>query len=179
MNKYVKGCLIAAGVTGLLIALIAVWFWWSLKRNQGKAEADSVRFSKECDSTIFITEKAGLTFLKFDRPEIGVLRFYIIRSGKVLRDTLVKNEINDDAYWYTTIPFDRFMKTDTIVVETKDSLYYSISGFHHYADLHYSMFGYAGSHDCRFADEDYIVNGKESNGRLLKAEGIKECILPE
>lgn len=179
MNKYVKGCLTAVAIILLIIALLAVWFWWSLKKNSDKAETDGIKFSKECDTATLITEKANLTFIKFGRQEISTLHFYIIRSGKVLQDTVIKNEVNEDDYWYTAIPFDHFQKTDTIVVETRSHLYYRISGFHHYAYLHYGMFGYAGSHDCRFAYEEYIVNGQESNGCLLKIEGIKERILPE
>lgn len=56
-----------------------------------------------------------------------------------------------DGLYEFNIPlaFAKFKKTDTIVVETtgKDRLFYQISSFQDYADLHYGMLGYVGSHD--------------------------------
>ena len=176
INKYLKGCLIIFGIILLVFAFFAAWFWWSMETNHTRAEEDGIKYSKECDSIKVITEKPSIMLGKFDKSEIDVLKFYTVRNNKVVKDTLVNFKITSvDHYLSTEIPFNEFLKTDTIIVETKENCkrFYNISGFHHYAYLHYGMFGYVGSHDCRL-DKNYIVNGKESNGTLLKADGMKE-----
>jgi hypothetical protein len=151
-----------------------------MESKKERVENDGIEFSKICDTIQFIAEKPSITFGKFHKTEIDELKFYIIRNNKVIKDTLLKNKITSaDHYLWTNIPFENLKKTDTIIIETKNKRYFRISGFHHYAYLHYGMFGYLGSHDCRFAYKDYTVNGKQSNGCLLKADGFKENILPK
>ena len=176
LNKYLKGCLIFLGIMMLLIALIVGWFWWSMENKHKSAEEDFLKYSKICDTTKVITEKPMIMLGKFHKSEIDMLKFYIIRNNKILKDTTVHYTITSvDHYLSAEIPFNEFLKTDTIIVQTKENSkrYYNISGFRHYAYLHYGMFGYLGSYDCRFY-ENYVVNGEESNGTLLKADGLKE-----
>ncbi|MBV7441483.1 hypothetical protein KRX57_08620 [Weeksellaceae bacterium TAE3-ERU29] len=178
-NKRLKGCLIIISIIIILIVLFFGWFWWSMKTSHGKAEKDRVKYSKECDTITFITEKPSITIGKFHKTEIDELKFYIIRNNSIIQDTLIKYKITKtDDYLYTNIPFGKFKKSDTIIVETKNKKYFTISNFHHYAYLHYGMFGYLGSHDCRFDDENYMVNGKSSNGYLLKEDGLDNVIIP-
>lgn len=173
MNKYLKGCLIFLGVIILLVSLFIGWFLLSMQNRTKRAEKDSITYSKVCDTTSVITEKPPISLGNFEKSEIEQLKFYIIRNKKIIEDTLILYEITDsEHYLYTEIPFPEFQKTDAIVVETKSKKYFNISGFHHYAYLHYGMFGYVGSHDCRFADDSYIVNGKHSNGYLLKENAM-------
>ncbi|MEC5394287.1 hypothetical protein [Bergeyella sp. RCAD1439] len=176
INQYLKGHLIISGIILLIFASFVTWFWWSVKTNQNRAKEDGIKYSRECNNLKVITEKPSITLGGFDKSEINALKYYIIRNNKVVKDTLVNYTVTSvEDYFSTEIPFDKFLKTDTIIVETKENCkrFYNISGFHHYAYLHYGMFGYIGSHDCRLK-ESYIVNGKESNGTLLKADGLKE-----
>lgn len=169
------------GVALLFIAALIGWYWWAKNERRRSAEEDNIKFSKICDTTRVITEKPSFMMGKFHKSEIDRLRFYIIRNNKIVKDTTVNYEItSEDHYLHEEIPFDKFLKTDTIIVETKDSAkrYYRLSGFHHYANLHYGMFGYAGGHDCRLS-ETYTINGKESEGIMLKPDGIKQNILPK
>lgn len=175
MNKYLKGCLIALAVLILIIGLIVGWFWWSMETSHERAEEDGIKYSKECDTITTITEKPSITLGQFRKDEIDQLKFYLIRNNKLIKDTTVQYTITEpDNYLSTNIPFENFKKSDNIIIETKSKIQFTISGFHHYAYLHYGMFGYVGSHDCRFADENYIVNGKTSNGTLLKKDGMTE-----
>ncbi|MCW3168854.1 hypothetical protein OMO38_10010 [Chryseobacterium sp. 09-1422] len=172
MNKYLKGCLIASAVLILIIGLIAGWFWWSMETSHKSAGEDGIKYSKEFDSITTITEKPAIMLGQFRKDEIDQLKFYLIRNNEVITDTTVHYTITEpDKYLNTNIPFENFKKSDSIIVETKNKIYFTISGFHHYAYLHYSMFGYVGNHDCRFADGNYTVNGKNQNGTLLKKEG--------
>ena len=175
MNKYLKGCLIASAVLILIIGLIVGWFWWSMETSHERSEEDGIKYSKECDTITIITEKPGIMLGQFRKNEITELKFYLIRNNRLVKDTTVQYTITEpDNYLSTNIPFENFKKSDSIIVETKSKIYFTISGFHHYAYLHYGMFGYVGSHDCRFADGNYIVNGKSQNGTLLKKDGISE-----
>jgi hypothetical protein len=73
-----------------------------------------------------------------------------------------------------SLAFASFTKTDTIAVATtgKDKRFYRISGFHHCASLHYGMLGYVGSHDCRFAEGAYTVNGRQYRDFLYKQDDL-------
>lgn len=179
-NKYVKGCLVFLGVMVLLVALFIGWLWWSMENNKKRAREDGPKYSNICDTISIITEKPAVALVHFSNAEIDQLKFYIVRNNKIVKDTIVHYKIKPgENYLYTAFPFDTFLKTDTVIVETKKNSrrFFHITGFHHYAYLHYGMFGYLGSHDCRFDDNNYLVNGKQNNGTLLKEDGMKECIL--
>jgi len=162
MNKYIKGCLVLIGIIVTIAAILAGLFFWSSNSRRKQAEIDGIAFCKECDSVKFITEKPEIEFAKFKKNEIDILKFQIIRDGKLIRDTLIKNGFNKknspDEYKSIAIPYKTFLKTDTIVVTTQNKLHYYISGYRHYAYLHYGMTGYLGSHDCRFSDNPTINN---------------------
>ncbi|MCD0469138.1 hypothetical protein [Flavobacterium sp. JAS] len=162
MNKYIKGCLVLIGIIITVIAIIIGLFFWSSNSRRKQAEIDGVAFSKECDSVKVITEQPEIQFARFKKNEINILKFQILRDGNFIQDTLIKNGFNKEAnsseYKSITIPYKEFLKTDTIVVTTQNKLHYYISGYHHYAYLHYGMAGYVGSHDCRFSENPMINN---------------------
>ena len=172
MNKYLKAFLIFIGIIFLLFALVVSCFLWSMRAMQQRAEKDSIVMSEKCNQ-VNVTERPKITLSKFDKSEIEELRFYILRNNQIVKDTLIKNKLHDKHIeFHTNIPFNDFLKSDTIVVETKNKAYFKISGFSHYAYLHYGIFGYLDSHDCRFEDGKYTINGKENTGWLLKENGV-------
>jgi len=181
MNKYLKGCLVLLGIGLVLIAGIVGWYYWWKASNQRKADTDRIRFSAVCDNLRIVTDKPTITLTGFDTVEINRLRFYLIRGGSVIQDTIVAQKLSPPYdFTNTQIPFEKFLKTDTVIVQTKGKhkLFYRISGFQYYADLHYGMMGYLGSYDCRFDNESLIINGKQNNSTLLKQNGLKENIVP-
>ncbi|MBE8723967.1 hypothetical protein [Flavobacterium hungaricum] len=175
MNEYVKGCLTFIAIVTALIALAVGWFFWSSNKRIKQAEIDGITFSKECDSVKFITEQPEIQLAKFKKNEISVLKFQILRNGKLIEDTLIKNgnakKSPDTEYKTITIPYKSFLKTDTIVVTTQNKLHYYISGYNHYAYLHYGMAGYLGSHDCRFNDNPTINNEVFLSAVLFREHG--------
>lgn len=76
-----------------------------------------------------------------------------------------------DEYKSINIPYKEFLKTDTIVVTTQNKLHYYISGYNHYAYLHYGMNGYLGGHDCRFSDNPTINNEQFLRPVLFREDG--------
>jgi len=172
-----KGCLGLAAVTGLVGG-----YYWSKQRRARQAALDEVRYSTLCDNARYITEHPTVSFGGFAPAELRALTFYLVRGGRVVRDTTVRNRSGKGALagFNIAVPFVRFRKTDTIVVATagRNQRFHHLSGFHHYAALHYGMLGYLGSHDCRFTDGDYLVNGRPHDGFLLPSEGLRALGLP-
>ncbi|TDW52279.1 hypothetical protein EV144_101968 [Flavobacterium sp. 270] len=175
MNKYLKGCFFFIGTIILIFALIIGQFFWSSYNKRKNAEIDSIKYSKECDSNDSITEQPEISFISFKKTELSPLKFQILRDGKFIQDTVITNDFTkakyDPDYKHVVIPYKIFLKTDTIVVTTKNKLIYYISGYHHYAYLHYGMFGYLGSHDCRFSDNPTINNQVFSSAVLIREYG--------
>ncbi|MBC9931851.1 hypothetical protein [Chitinophaga qingshengii] len=190
MKKLVKYSLIFLGSVLLLLLLLIGGFWISSERKFRQAEEDGEKYSRLCDTIKVITEKPEIRFVGFKPREIGQLRFKILRGGQFIRDTLVKPRFNysstDSTYFTMSMPYDIFLKTDTVVATTAGGLQYYISGYHHYAYLHHGMMGYLGSHDCRFA-EGCVINNEPSSGALVKNDGwlhpekelLKKLIQPD
>lgn len=161
-KKIFLGCLVSLGIVVVLVAafIFSIFDGWGNRRKQ--AEIDRVEQSVICDTVPYITEQPELSFIYFQDEEIDSIKFQILRDGKLIRDTMARTEfytISDTYFSEIKIPYECFLKTDTIVLTTEHPLYYKIAGFHHYAYLHYGMFGYLGGNDCRFS-ENCTVNGK-------------------
>ncbi|NML40876.1 hypothetical protein HHL17_27010 [Chitinophaga sp. G-6-1-13] len=190
LKKLLKYLLIFLGIFLVLILFVAGCFWVSMEQKHRQAKEDGENYSKICDSISTITEQPSIHFSGFTQKEILQLRFKILRNGQFIRDTLVKSTFSyiskDSTFFSINIPYPVFLKTDTIVVTTEGGLHYYISGYHHYASLHYGMFGYVGSHDCRFAEE-CVINNEQCSGTLLKNDGwlhpekdkLKQMISPQ
>ncbi|WP_343744100.1 hypothetical protein [Chitinophaga sp.] len=190
MKKLLKYVLILLGIFLVMVLFVAGCFWISSEQKIRQAKEDGEKYSKICDTVSIITEQPKIQFSGFRQKEIRQLHFKILRNGEFIRDTLVKTQfsyISDDSTYFSThIPYPVFLKKDTIVVSTVGGLYYYISGYHHYAYLHYGMMGYLGGHDCRFS-EDCIINNAPSVGTLLKNDGwlhpekdrFKQMIAPQ
>lgn len=167
---------------GLAVALLVGGYYWSKQRRARQAALDEVRYSALCDTARYITEHPTISFNGFSPAELRALTFYLVRGGRIVQDTTLRNRpaAEELAGFNIAVPFARFHKTDTIVVATagRARRFYHLAGFHHYAALHYGMLGYLGSHDCRFADGDYLVNGRPHDGFLLPAEGLRTISLP-
>jgi len=173
-KKILKGCLIIFMTIPVVLLLIVV----TLNCKIHNAKKDSIEQSAICDTIPYITERPEITLINFDDEEIDSIRFQIIRNGQVINDTLFRTEFTYEhgSYKVMKIPFDYFLKTDTIVAITKGGLYYYISGYHHYAYLHYGIFGYLGSSDCRFSEScivNYVEYKYNKRGILDKYEGLK------
>ncbi|MBZ4190457.1 hypothetical protein [Niabella beijingensis] len=175
MNRYLKAFLIAACILLALVLIGIGGTYWSMQRRQKQAEKDGERFSAECDTVRIITEQPNIRFSGFNRKELSALRFRLLRGGTFCQDTMLRPSFDDqkgnDISYSLQVPYRSFLKQDTIVLTTANGLHYFISGYHHYAYLHYGMFGYLGSHDCRFSDDCVINNSSSSGGVIVRNEG--------
>jgi len=174
MNKILKGCLILITIIFFIVVLLALYLFFSMSYMSNQAETDEVEQTAICDSVPYITERPELSFSGFEINEIDTLHFRILREGNFIGDTILCHPFtyisSNGKYMSMKIPYDHFLKTDTIVVVTKQPLYYKISGFYHYAYLHYGMFGYLGSHDCRLSKK-CMINNIETSWSIYKDEG--------
>jgi hypothetical protein len=180
-SRVLKGCLGALGVALLAVAALASGFWWSLEGRKKQAVLDGERYGAVCDSISTIAEHPAVSFSGFTKAELGKLTFYLIRNGKILKDTVLNYPQPDGLYEFNIpLAFASFKKTDTIVVATtgRDKRFYQLAGFHYVASLHYGMMGYVGGYDCHLAEEDYTVNGRKSGGFLRKQDGLSALPLP-
>lgn len=119
----------------------------------------------ECLSTEFITQKPLFSLEKETKENISEVNVQLKRKGQSIKNVFVKYNIeNKDQYFIVRIPFDKFLKTDTIVVKTKAKLY-TISGFAYSpTGGHWGMFGYLGDTECYFDYNQIKINGKEYSG---------------
>jgi len=152
-----------------LIGVIAFNISSYQKRKQ--AEVDGIKFSEICDSVKIITEQPEIGFTGFDQKDINILKFELKRNGAINTDTIIKNQFSyvsdDKTFKQVKIPFAKFLKTDTIIVTTQNNLKFYISGYNHYAGLHYGMMGYVGGYDCALS-ENVNINKSETNGTISK-----------
>src|SRR5690606_5610069 len=162
MNKYLKYFLRILGAAVVLVLAVAGWMVWSMDARSEQAQRDAVKFSACCDTVRYVTEQPTIRFSGFKAEEVDQVLFQLLSDGGPKRDTMVAI-----ADGHVRIPYQRFLKTDTVVVTLSDGQQYFISGYHHEAYLHHGMFGYVGSHDCRLADECF-VNGRRSYGIIEK-----------
>lgn len=165
MNKYLKIFLIILGTIISLIVLAIGIIFLSMSIGRRNKENEIKEHSKKCDSVLYIDEQPKINFCDFKKSEIKLLKFQILRNGKIINDTVLKNksyEIN--------IPYERFFKSDTIIVTTTNKLHYYISGYHHGAYCNWGMTGPVGNPICSFSDNPSI-NNFESGGRLNKIAG--------
>lgn len=178
MNRTIKIFLKILGGIAIVFMIfiigVLIWFNVSLRNKKKQAEIDYATQSAICDSIQIITDQPQVGLNDFDNEDISVLRFSIVREGAIISDTLIYNQTQSP-----NIPFVNFLKTDTILVKTKNGLCYFTTGYKYKAYLGYGMYGYVGFKECRLSSE-IIVNGKQQSSTSLYPEkGIKLTDLPE
>ncbi|MCO6164065.1 hypothetical protein [Flavobacterium sp. NRK F7] len=153
-----KGCIIIFMLFVLTVSIFIGVFFLNQSDKTKKAEIDEIKLSKICDTIKAITEQPTITFDEFKTNELERINFYLIRENKIIeeKETFIPEYSSSDGTYKTfKIPFEYFLKTDTIIVKTS-TLYFKIPNFHHYAYLHFGNFGYLGSSDCRIEKNKYI-----------------------
>ena len=180
MRKLLKIGLVAGDSLAALVLGLVAWFQVASNRRERQANRDEVVETARCDRTRYVVEQPKVQLVGFAPADTQELHFYRLAGHRVVQDTLLHRprEANDDVYCLVAIPFVRFAKSDTIVVATRNKRYFKLTGYHHYADLHYGMVGYLGSFDCRLA-LNCLVNGQLSEYAQLRAEQrLHHCVLP-
>jgi hypothetical protein len=149
------------GILLLIISIIIAWFYYQMITSKERQNNDV----SECESTEFITEKPSFCLEKKSTEKIHEISIRLLRNNKIVEDTIIVNNIeNKNKHFVFNIPFNKFLKTDFILIKTKN-LTYKISGFGYYSDGgHWGMFGYLGDSDCHFDYDKIKVNGKKYIG---------------
>ncbi len=182
MKTILKGLLIFIGIIISIIVFLVIsfmiWWYYSATQRIKQAEIDRKVFTEQCDTFKYVDEKLEISFLDFKPTEIKTIKFSLIRNHKVIKTAFIKEEdlqhdvFSDNSHFFSTyLPFEKFLKTDTIAITIGEEIFY-LTDFHHYAYLHYGMFGYLGTHDCRLS-KDYKINNVEKQEFIRKSEGLK------
>jgi hypothetical protein len=169
MNR--KGCLKIFLIIIIVITLLIGWIIFGQYRRERQAKIDEIEQNKICDSEKYITEQPKITFIGFTKKEVRHAHFYLIRKNIVIHDSIIvgnANAISENIYSHFQIPFSTFLKSDTIIAKISNR-YFILPKFHHYAYLHYGMFGYVGNWDCRLGETKMIE----------KSVGTEKNILPK
>lgn len=165
MNKYIKLFLIIIGTIILVIIFSIGIIFLPMRISRSNKEIEIKKYSKKCDSVLYINEKPELKFTTFKKSEIKSLTFQILRNGKVINDTVLNNKSEK-----INIPYKYFLKTDTIILITTNKLHYYISGYHHEASCNWGMTGPVGSTFCVLSI-DCTINNSNCNGTIVKING--------
>jgi K+ transporter len=176
MKKTLKGCLIFFSIIIIIVAILIGWVYYSTTTSKEREREDII----ECKSSKFITEKPSLSLEKKSESEISEISVYLERNKKIIKDTILKNSIGNKKKYFTfSIPFEKFLKTDIIIVEVKNAKY-EISGFNHNLESRWVMFGYNGG-ECLLDYNEVRVNNKKYNGAELEEEEYEnnKIILPK
>lgn len=166
MKKNYK--LLLRGIAAICLFILAIVLFITVSSyfSKRQIEKELAATIKKCDSIQIITEQPEISFSGFKENEINSLKFEIKREKKIFSDTVIRNKFSyvseDRSFKKIRIPFPEFLKTDTIIVTTRNNLKFYISNFHHTAGLHYGMFGPVGVSDCAL-DEDFDINGSHGN----------------
>lgn len=169
MNKYLKGGLIVIGIIIFIFSSFVGLILWSNHNQKKQLTRELNSKTKACDSIYHITEQPEIHLSGFQVNEIDTLKFEILRNNKTIKDTLVYNSftyISDDYksdYRTLKIPYASFLKSDTIIITTKNKLYFYLTGFYHYSRLNHGMFGPVAVSDCKFSEKFTINNTPNQN----------------
>jgi len=121
-----------------------------------------------CDQNPYVTEQPEFWLINFEDKDLDKIKFQILRDKQLIKDTILLGTKNQEYNTSIRIPYKEFLKTDTIVVSI-DTLNYSISDFHHGADLLYGIFGPVTVSDC-FLFERFTINNQK-NTKILNKNG--------
>jgi len=166
------GMITTAGVIAVVLFILIFWGIVNYGRYSKKREA--IAYQKGvCDTIKTITDGFAVQPTGFKPNEVKTILFQLIRNGKVRQEKLIgimpkmirKNE-------NVTIPFNSFLKNDTITVSINNRLYL-LNGIDFIASHNWGMFGPVGSCFCESTGFRKI-NGKEVStpyNQLRKEEG--------
>jgi len=163
-------------VVGILCVLLVVIFFVSSKRSEQRAKDDFIKYCKVCDTIQYSDPHPQIVLCDFDSADISEISFYLLKSGQMTRDTLIRisgQRVHDETYIQLNLPYGEFHKTDTILMVTQSNYYFCLTGAHFLTNLHFGNFGYLGGFDCR-PDGEYTVNGKKSSRYIKKSYGLRK-----
>lgn len=161
MNKYLKIFLKIILVIILLCGLVVGGFQLSSKIQRNKISQEVEEVNKTCDTITIIKEQPELTFIKFSPKGLQEIHFQILRNGHLISDTISKvftYTSEDQLYKKIKIPYQNFLRKDTIVVTVKKQMKYYISNFQYRSHSLHGMMGPVAVSECELYDNFNINN---------------------
>jgi len=173
MNKIVKFLVISIGTLLLFAIIIFAIILIGFKYSDYQVDRKVEEFSKNCDTVSLVYDKIPLNLTGFAPKEIESITFKIIRDNKITKDTLIKissSKVKKNESVAINIPFNVFLKTDSILFITKNNLHYYISGFSYEPSLKYYGPHRVESLGCNVVNS-FKINNRISNCYINKSTG--------
>lgn len=178
MNKTLQAALIIL-LTIVSISLVGGAAYTSYEREYGieydDEDNDDPIQPAICDTITVVREHILVHLNEFKGDEAEELHFSILRNGKFIQEKIINDPSSivtkDSIHKVVDMPYDNFLTTDTIVVMTKNKLYYYISGFNYYSYIDEE----SNTSKCFFSD-NIIVNNRKSRyygASLFRDQGWK------
>ena len=163
LGKISIGLLIAIG---LLIGLFNISRYISRKQ----LDKEMIEKSKECALITNVTAQPELYLLEFNDFDLQKLKFEIIRDNKVVKDSVILGNKNEKPITSIRIPFNTFLKSDTILLTTNTNLQYYISNFRYGVHQNWGMFGPVAISECTLLSV-FTINEEPNTKRIIKYFG--------
>lgn len=173
MKKIVKFLFTTIGILVLFVIIIFTIILIGFKYSDYQVDEKVEGFSKNCDTISLIYDKLPLKLTGFAPKEIESITFKIIRDNKIIKDIKIKipkSKVKKNESVTINIPFNVFLKTDTILLTTKNNLHYYISGFSLEPTLEYYGPHKVESLGCNVVNS-FKINNRISNCYINKSTG--------
>lgn len=173
MNKIVKYLVISVGSLLLLVIIIFAIILIGFKYSDYQVDRKVDEYSKNCDTVSLVHDMPSLALGGFAPNEIESITFKIIRDNKIIEETIIKiskSKVKKNESVEINIPFNIFLKTDTILFITKNNLHYYISGFSFEPSLEYHGPNKVRSLGCNVVNS-FKINNRISNCYINKSTG--------
>lgn len=153
-----------------------------MNTSRERADEDIKEKNEICEKIQKVSDIVILDFKGFKKSELKEVKFYLIRNNNKINE-VISNKIEKDSIgeMYIKIPFS-FLKTDEIVIEINNKLFYKISDFNIQTNARelWTGMGYNGLFEgCECVLSDYKINNNQTNvdGLISKKDGAKNYIL--
>jgi len=167
MNKILKIVLIGIITVISFIGLLIGLFLFSLSQNRKESNKKMLEKSKECDLNMVIKEQPEIDLFHFENTDLKRIKFEIIRNNISIKDTMLLGVKNKDFITSVHIPFNTFLKSDTILLTINNEFRYYISDFDYRVTELYGMFGPVAISDCLLVDS-YTINDTLHTRKVIK-----------
>jgi len=133
---------IIVGLIGLLIGGLML----SMNLNKKQKQKEAIEKSKKCSAALYIEDQPFLQFKHFKSDEIKQIQFQLLRDNNSIKDTIISS--SENSFRSIEVPFNKFLKSDTVLITINNNLNYSLSDFKYKTGLLYGMFGPVAISDC-------------------------------
>lgn len=139
----------------------------AISQNKKEMYKKMVEKSKQCNLNLSVEEYLKIDLYNFENSDLKSMKFEIIRNKQSIRDTLILGFENERAVKSIEIPFNNFLRSDTILLTINKKLKYNISDFNYGVGQLYGMFGPVALSDCYLVNS-YTINDNQNTNKIIK-----------